>query len=56
MPNNQPTANSSLVISNHITDMLDDLPQSQFLNDETLKNNDRLRQQMHEDLIDSYDE
>ncbi|MCG8148331.1 polyphosphate kinase 2 [Moraxella sp. PS-22] len=36
--------------------MLDDLPQSQFLNDETLKNNDRLRQQMHEDLIDSYDE
>ena len=56
MPNNQPTANSSLVISNHITNMLDDLPQSQFLNDETLKNNDRLRQQMHEDLIDSYDE
>lgn len=56
MPNNQPTANSSLVISNHITDMLDDLPQSQFLNDETLKTNDRLRQQMHEDLIDSYDE
>ena len=56
MPNNQPTANSNLVISNHITDMLDDLPQSQFLNDETLKNNDRLRQQMHEDLIDSYDE
>nr|WP_313093185.1 polyphosphate kinase 2 [Moraxella sp. CTOTU48268] len=36
--------------------MLDDLPQSQFLNDETLKNNDRLRQQMHDDLIDSYDE
>ncbi|MBW4016676.1 polyphosphate kinase 2 [Moraxella osloensis] len=36
--------------------MLDDLPQSHFLNDETLKNNDRLRQQMHEDLIDSYDE
>ena len=56
MPNNQPTANSTLVISNPITDMLDDLPQSQFLNDETLKNNDRLRQQMHEDLIDSYDE
>ena len=56
MPNNQPTANSNLVISNHVTDMLDDLPQSQFLNDETLKNNDRLRQQMHEDLIDSYDE
>ena len=56
MPNNQPTANSNLVISNHITDMLDDSPQSQFLNDETLKNNDRLRQQMHEDLIDSYDE
>ncbi len=56
MPNNQPTANSNLVISNHITDMLDDLPQSQFLNDETLKNNDRLRQQMHDDLIDSYDE
>lgn len=56
MPNNQPTANSNLTISNHITDMLDDLPQSQFLNDETLKNNDRLRQQMHEDLIDSYDE
>ncbi|MFL0428136.1 polyphosphate kinase 2 [Moraxella sp. 179-F 1C4 NHS] len=56
MPNNQPTANSSLVISNHITDMLDDLPQSQFLNDETLKTNDRLRQQMHDDLIDSYDE
>ena len=54
--NNQPTANSNLTISNHITDMLDDLPQSQFLNDETLKNNDRLRQQMHEDLIDSYDE
>ena len=56
MPNNQPTANSNLVISNHITDMLDDLPQSQFLNDETLKNNDKLRQQMHDDLIDSYDE
>ena len=56
MPNNQPTANSNLTISNHITDMLDDLPQSHFLNDETLKNNDRLRQQMHEDLIDSYDE
>ncbi|EEV21964.1 polyphosphate kinase 2 [Enhydrobacter aerosaccus SK60] len=56
MSNNQPTANSNLVISNHITDMLDDLPQSHFLNDETLKNNDRLRQQMHEDLIDSYDE
>ena len=56
MPNNHPTANSNLTISNHITDMLDDLPQSQFLNDETLKNNDRLRQQMHEDLIDSYDE
>lgn len=56
MPNNQPTANSSLVISNHITDMLDDLPQSHFLNDETLKNNDKLRQQMHDDLIDSYDE
>lgn len=56
MPNNQPTANSNLTISNHITDMLDDLPQSQFLNDETLKTNDRLRQQMHEDLIDSYDE
>ena len=56
MPNNQPTANSNLIISNHITDMLDDLPQSQFLNDETLKNNDRLHQQMHEDLIDSYDE
>lgn len=56
MSNNQPTANSNLIISNHITDMLDDLPQSQFLNDETLKNNDRLRQQMHEDLIDSYDE
>lgn len=56
MPNNQPTANSNLVISNHITDMLDDLPQSQFLNDETLKTNDRLRQQMHDDLIDSYDE
>ena len=56
MPNNQPTANSNLTISNHITNMLDDLPQSQFLNDETLKNNDRLRQQMHEDLIDSYDE
>lgn len=56
MPNNPPTANSNLVISHHITDMLDDLPQSQFLNDETLKNNDRLRQQMHEDLIDSYDE
>ena len=56
MPNNQPTANSNLVISNHITDMLDDLPQSQFLDYETLKNNDRLRQQMHEDLIDSYDE
>lgn len=54
--NNQPTANSNLTISNHITDMLDDLPQSHFLNDETLKNNDRLRQQMHEDLIDSYDE
>nr|WP_313423137.1 polyphosphate kinase 2 [Moraxella sp.] len=36
--------------------MLDDLPQSHFLNDETLKNNDRVRQQMHEDLIDSYDE
>ncbi|QQU07515.1 polyphosphate kinase 2 [Moraxella osloensis] len=36
--------------------MLDDLPQSHFLNDETLKTNDRLRQQMHEDLIDSYDE
>ena len=56
MPNNQPTANSNLVISNHITDILDDLPQSHFLNDETLKNNDRLRQQMHDDLIDSYDE
>ena len=56
MPNNQPTANSNLTISNHITDMLDDLPQSQFLNDENLKTNDRLRQQMHEDLIDSYDE
>ena len=56
MPNNQPTANSNLTISNHITDMLDDLPQSHFLNDETLKNNDRLRQQMHDDLIDSYDE
>ena len=56
MPNNQPTANSNLTISNHITDMLDDLPQSQFLNDETLKNNDRLRQQMYDDLIDSYDE
>ena len=56
MPNNQPTANNNLIISNHITDMLDDLPQSHFLNDETLKNNDRLRQQMHEDLIDSYDE
>lgn len=56
MPNNQPTANSNLTISNHITDMLDDLPQSQFLDYETLKNNDRLRQQMHEDLIDSYDE
>lgn len=56
MPNNQPTANSNLTISNHITDMLDDLPQSQFLNDETLKNDDRLRQQMHDDLIDSYDE
>ena len=56
MPNNQPTANSNLVISDHITDMLDDLPQSHFLNDETLKNNERLRQQMHEDLIDSYDE
>lgn len=56
MPNNQPTANSNLVISNHITDMLDDLPQSHFLNDETLKNNDKLRQQMHDDLIDSYDE
>ena len=56
MRNNQPTANSNLIISNHITDMLDDLPQSHFLNDETLKNNDRLRQQMHEDLIDSYDE
>lgn len=56
MPNNQPTANSNLVISNHITDILDDLPQSQFLNDETLKNNDKLRQQMHDDLIDSYDE
>nr|WP_313061574.1 polyphosphate kinase 2 [Moraxella sp. CTOTU49097] len=36
--------------------MLDDLPQSHFLNDKTLKNNDRLRQQMHDDLIDSYDE
>ncbi|MBW4010131.1 polyphosphate kinase 2 [Moraxella osloensis] len=36
--------------------MLADLPQSQFLNDETLKNDDRLRQQMHDDLIDSYDE
>ena len=56
MPNNQPTPNSNLIISNHITDMLDDLPQSHFLNDETLKNNDRLRQQMHDDLIDSYDE
>jgi len=56
MPNNQPTANSNLTISNHITDMLDDLPQSHFLNDETLKTNDRLRQQMHEELIDSYDE
>lgn len=56
MPNNQPTPNSNLIISNHITDMLDDLPQSHFLNDETLKNNDKLRQQMHEDLIDSYDE
>ncbi|MDK1670362.1 polyphosphate kinase 2 [Moraxella osloensis] len=56
MPNNQPTANSNLIISNHITDMLDDLPQSHFLNDESLKNNDRLRQQMHDDLIDSYDE
>nr|WP_227715568.1 polyphosphate kinase 2 [Moraxella osloensis] len=56
MPNNQPNANSNLVIGNHITDMLDDLPQSHFLNDETLKTNDRLRQQMHEDLIDSYDE
>lgn len=56
MPNNQPTANSNLTISNHITDMLDDLPQSHFLNDESLKNDDRLRQQMHEDLIDSYDE
>lgn len=56
MPNNQPTANSNLIISNHITDMLDDLPQSHFLNDETLKNNDKLRQQMHDDLIDSYDE
>lgn len=56
MPNNQPTANSNFSISNHITDMLDDLPQSHFLNDETLKNNDRLRQQMHDDLIDSYDE
>ena len=56
MPNNQPNDNSNLVISNHITDMLDDLPQSQFLNDETLKDNDRLRQQMHDDLIDSYDE
>ena len=56
MPNNQPTANSNLTISNHITDMLDDLPQSHFLNDETLKNSDRLRQQMHDDLIDSYDE
>ena len=56
MPNNQPTANSNLVISDHITDMLDDLPQSHFLNDETLKNNERLRQQMHDDLIDSYDE
>ena len=56
MPNNQPTANSNLTISNHITDMLDDLPQSHFLNDETLKNNDKLRQQMHDDLIDSYDE
>lgn len=56
MPNNQPTASSNLTISNHITDMLDDLPQSHFLNDETLKNNDKLRQQMHDDLIDSYDE
>lgn len=56
MPNNKPTASSNLVISNHITDMLDDLPQSHFLNDETLKNNDKLRQQMHDDLIDSYDE
>ena len=56
MPNNQPTPNSNLIISNHITDMLDDLPQSHFLTDETLKNNDRLRQQMHDDLIDSYDE
>lgn len=56
MPNNKPTAHSNLTISNHITDMLDDLPQSHFLNDETLKNNDKLRQQMHDDLIDSYDE
>ena len=56
MPNNQPTTHSNLTISNHITDMLDDLHQSHFLNDETLKNNDKLRQQMHDDLIDSYDE
>ena len=56
MQNNQTTAHSNLIISDHITDMLDDLPQSQFLNDETLKNNDKLRQQMHDDLIDSYDE
>ena len=56
MPNNQPTANSNLVINNHITDMLDDLPQSHFFKCKTLKTNDRLRQQMHEDLIDSYDE
>lgn len=43
-------------IDENPTDMIDNLPTTNFQSTSDLKLTDKLRQQMHEDLIDSYDE
>lgn len=43
-------------IDENLTDMIDNLPTTNFQSTSDLKLTDKLRQQMHEDLIDSYDE
>lgn len=43
-------------VSDHLTNIIDHLPQSPFAGATDLKQHDKLRQHMHEELIDSYDE
>ena len=58
MPTNQPTdeKTTNQKLNQHLTCLINNLPETHFINADNILQNEKLRQQMHEDLIDSYDE